>query len=100
MAVAGRGVARGVAAGCAPVPACRQFFHKEFHVTISTFVRCGVVAGTLACAAFLSACDRTVETKSKTTAGPGGTSEKTQTTVQHSDGTVTVDKESSSSTPK
>jgi hypothetical protein len=58
------------------------------------------MAGTLACAAVLSACDRTVETKSKTVNGPDGTSVKTETTVQHPDGTVTVDKESKSSTPK
>ena len=49
---------------------------------------------------FLSACDRTVETTSKTTHGPDGTSVKTETTVEHPDGTVTVDKESHSNTPK
>ena len=69
-------------------------------MTISPFLRCGLIAGTLVCSAFLSACDRTVETKSKTTQGPDGTSVKTETTVQHPDGSVTVDKESKSSTPK
>ena len=69
-------------------------------MTTSTILRCGLIAGTLACAAFLSACDRTVETKSTKVTGPDGTSVKTETTVQHPDGTVTVDKESSSSTPK
>ena len=49
---------------------------------------------------FLSGCDRTVETTSKTTQGPDGTSVKTETTVQHPDGTITVDKEAHSNTPK
>jgi hypothetical protein len=48
---------------------------------------------------FLSACDRTLETTSKVTRGPDGTSVKTETTVQHPDGSVTVDKESHSTTP-
>jgi hypothetical protein len=48
---------------------------------------------------FLSACDRTIETTSKTTQGPNGSSVKTETTVQHPDGAVTVDKESHSTTP-
>lgn len=52
------------------------------------------------CTHFLSACDRTIETTSKTTQGSDGTSVKTETTVQHPDGTVTVDKESHSTTPK
>lgn len=69
-------------------------------MTILPFLRCGLVAGTLACAAFLSACDRTIETKSNTKQGPDGTTVKTETTVQHPDGTVTVDKETNSSTPK
>ena len=49
---------------------------------------------------FLSACDRTIETTSKTTKGPDGTSVKTKTTVEHPDGSVTVDKEAHSTTPK
>jgi hypothetical protein len=69
-------------------------------MTTYTVLRCGVIAGAFALAAFLSACDRAVETTSKTTQGPHGTSVKTETTVQHPDGSVTVDKESSSSTPK
>jgi hypothetical protein len=67
---------------------------------ISTLLRCGLIASTFSCVAFLAACDRTVETTSKTTEGPGGTSVKTETTVQHPDGSVTVDKEAKSSTPK
>ncbi len=69
-------------------------------MTISPFLRCGFIAGTFACAACLSACDRTIESTSKSVTGPDGTSVKTETTVQHPDGTVTVDKESKSSTPK
>ena len=49
---------------------------------------------------FLSACDRTVETTSKTTQGPNGSTVKTETTVEHPDGSVTVDKETHSTTPK
>lgn len=69
-------------------------------MTTSPFLRCGVIAGTFALAAFFSACDRTVETTSKTTQGPNGTSVNTETTVEHPDGSVTVDKESKSSTSK
>ena len=69
-------------------------------MTSSTVLRCGVLAGAFALAASLFACDRTVETTSKTTQGPNGTSVKTETTVQHPDGSVTVDKESKSSTSK
>ena len=69
-------------------------------MTTSTILRCGAVAGAFALAAFLFACDRAVETTSKTTQGPDGTSVKTETTVQHPDGSVTVDKESRSSTSK
>jgi len=63
-----------------------------------------MTAATLAvagCTFFLPACDRTVESTSKTTQGPGGTSVKTETTVQHPDGSVTVDKEAHTTvTPK
>lgn len=52
------------------------------------------------CAFFLPACDRTIESTSKTTQGPDGKTEKTETTVQHPDGTVTVDKETHSTTPQ
>ena len=48
---------------------------------------------------FLSACDRTVETTSKTTRGPNGSSVKTETTVEHPNGSVTVDIETHSTTP-
>jgi len=64
-----------------------QFFHHTFF------------AGTLAAAALLAACDRTVETKEKVTQGPNGTSVQKESTVQHPDGSVTVDKESHSSSP-
>ena len=66
-------------------------------MTIFPFTRGGVFAGAFACCALLAACDRTVETKSKTTQGPDGTTVKTETTVQHPDGTVSVDKETNSS---
>jgi len=68
-------------------------------MTTTQFVHHTLFAGALAFAAFLTACDRTVETKEKTVSGPNGTTVQKESTVQHSDGTVTVDKESHSSTP-
>ena len=64
------------------------------------FLMTAVTLATAGSTFFLSACDRTVETTSKTTQGPNGNTVKTETTVEHSDGTVTVDKESHSATPK
>ena len=68
-------------------------------MTTSQLVHHTLFAGILAAAAFLAACDRTVETKEKVTRGPDGTSVQKESTVQHSDGSVTVDKESHTSTP-
>ena len=68
-------------------------------MTTSQLVHHTLFAGALAFAAFLSACDRTIETKEKVTQGRNGTTVQKESTVQHSDGSVTVDKETHSSTP-
>jgi hypothetical protein len=53
-------------------------------MTTSQLLHHTLFAGALAFAAFLIACDRTVETKSRTVSGPSGSTVQKESTVQHS----------------
>ncbi len=64
----------------------------------SKLLLCGILAGSLACTV-MSGCDKTVEEKTKTTEGPNGSTVTQEKTVQHPDGTVTQEKESSTTRP-
>lgn len=46
----------------------------------------------------LTGCDRTVETQTKTSSGPDGTTVQKKTVTEHNDGTVTESKEKSTQT--
>ena len=56
-----------------------------------------MMALTLAAPLALTGCDRTVETQTKETSGPNGSSVEKKTVTEHNDGTVTETKEKSSS---
>src|SRR5205823_7475934 len=68
---------------------------QEFLMKPATLTRSGLLAGALALAGFLAACDRTVSEEVKTEHGPNGTTVKRDTVVQHPDGTVTEEKDKS-----
>jgi len=59
----------------------------------TTLNRSGLLAGALALAGFLAACDRTVSEEVKTERGPKGTTVKKDVVVQHPDGSVTEEKD-------
>jgi hypothetical protein len=58
----------------------------------------GILAAIMSCV-ILAGCDKTLEEKTKVKSGPDGTTVQQERTVQHSDGTITQEKETSTTRP-
>jgi len=65
----------------------------------SKFIRCGILASSLLLPLAFGACERHVVETTKTNSGPDGTTVQKEKTVQHDDGTVTIDKETHTEKP-
>lgn len=62
------------------------------------FFQCGMLAAVMS-SVILAGCDKTLEEKTKVKSGPDGTTVQQERTVQHPDGSITKEKETSTTRP-
>lgn len=63
------------------------------------FMMIAVLVGSMGAMPMIVGCDRTLHEDQKTTSGPNGQTTTDTKTVQHSDGSVTTEKESHTNNP-